>query len=116
MSNIDNLKQQLEEKLEQEYRDFIEKITFKTKEEIIRNAYKLTVYEQVKIEITDRYLDRDELKALIEKDNVLEGCYDRWIDDDSKLQEAFEFIVDDEIEDITEEYNENKRQKHRESR
>lgn len=66
MSNIDKLKQQLEEKLEQEYREFIEKITFKTKEEIIRNAYKLT----------NKYEDFEE-----ENNEIIEENVDGIIDD-----------------------------------
>lgn len=116
MNNIDKLRQELDEKLDSEYNNYVEILKQESKDEIIKNAYKLTVKEQIKEEIKDRNLDKDEIKALLQENNVLDNCYDRWIDDDSKLQEAFEFIVDDEIEEITEEYKEMKRHKNKESR
>ena len=50
-----------------------------------------------------------ELPSLLRiADNVLQSCYDSWLDEDSSLSEMYEFSIDETLENMMEAYKENK--------
>ena len=116
VDRIDGLKQKLFTKLEQELKNFKEKLKQKTADEIIESAYELTVKEEIVGEIKEKNLDKDELKALLKEDNLLSEFYEDWRNSDGRLGEEISYTMDDTIDIVVKEYEKEKNIKNKESR
>lgn len=100
--------EELEEKLEQEIKDLEQELLQLEPKTILDRAYEYVSKIQIKDEILGRDLDYEEKNAIIKADNVLQSCYDSWLDEDSSLSEMYEFSIDETLENMMEAYKENK--------
>lgn len=116
MKSKEILKEKLIEKVENEYKEFVEELKKKTPEEIIENAYELTSKDEIIGQLKEMTLDEDEIKTMLKEDSLLAQFYSDWLDYDSQLGENISYSMTDTIEIIMNDYNEKKRQKNRESR
>lgn len=82
---IDKLQDSLEDELE----SYKKSVLDMPKEDIIKKAYELTFKEELVFSITDMAssLDTKDVKSLLDrsltKQNVLDECYDEWLDFDT---------------------------------
>lgn len=95
--------EELQEKLEQEIKELEQELLQLEPKMILDRAYEYVSKVQIKDEILDRDLDYEERNAIMKTDNVLQSCYDSWLDEDSSLSEMYEFSIDEAIEDIVKE-------------
>ena len=95
--------EELQEKLEQEIKELEKELLQLEPKTILDRAYEYVSKIQIKDEILDRNLDYEERNAIMKADNVLQSCYDSWLDEDSSLSEMYEFSIDETIEDIVKE-------------
>lgn len=98
----------LNEKLDNEFKDFCEKTKEKTAEEIINSAYEITVKEEIKNSLKDMELFPLEVDALLKQDNVLNEFYHDWLNVDTPLGEVLENSIEESIAMITR-YNKSNR-------
>lgn len=110
------IKDKLIEKLEKEYKDFVEDLKKKTPEEIIDKSYELVVKNETIAEIKDMGLEKNEIKALLKEDNLLTEIYDDWINSDGRLGELIYDTMADTIDIIIENFERIEKQKNKESR
>ena len=116
MAKLEELKEKLFEKVEKELADFKQELRLKVPDVIMENAYKLTVMEGVIGELKERTFDKNELKALLKEDKLLEGFYEAWKNTDGKLCEVVQYPMEDTIDVIVQEYEQEKLKNIRESR
>lgn len=116
MESKEILKEKLIEKVENEYREFVEELKKKTPEEIIENAYELTSKDEIIGQLKEMTLDEDEIKTMLRKNDLLAQFYSDWLDHDSQLGENISYSMTDTIEIMMNDNNEKIKQKNRESR
>ena len=96
-------------KLEQELNHYKEYVKEKGVDFAIDKAYELTVKQEVIDCIAyDNELSKEQIKALLKCDNVLEDCYDEWLKTDGNLREHLNYSVDKSVENITDDYKKDK--------
>ena len=96
-------------KLEQELKDFKEKIKALGVDYAIDKAYELTVKQEViDCIMYDNSLSKEQRKALLSSDHLLEQFYDEWLSTDGNLREHLNYSVDKTIEYITDDYKKDK--------
>lgn len=115
-TKIEQMKEKLFEKVENELNDFKEELKQKTPNEIIENAYKLTAMDGIIGELKERNFDKEELKALLKEDNLLSEFYEDWRNSDGKLCETVQYPMEDTIDIIVENYEKDKKEKLKDSR
>ena len=49
-----------------------------------------------------------DLKALLKSDDILDECYDEWLNSDGNFNELLEYPVDERIDSIIDDYRERK--------
>ena len=97
------------QKLEQELEDFKSYIKEMGVDFAIDSAYEITVKQEIVDSIVyDSTLSKEQRKALLKSDNVLEQCYDEWLSTDGNLRENLNYSVDKTINYITEDYKKDK--------
>lgn len=115
-TELDKLKEQLEEKLDNEFKEFIEDLKKCAPEIIIDRAYEKVSKEEMIYKIKDKDYTVSNLKALLKTDGILQECYDEWLKSDGNFNEVLEYAVDDRIDLIIEDYNSKEKNKNIESR
>lgn len=95
----------LQEKLENEYGKYMEKMNLLPSKEIINNAYAITV----KQELIDMFNDKDsfslgEIKALLSLESPLEYLYNEWLQVDGGLYEKIYDDIEYNLVDLALEY------------
>ena len=88
------LKQELYDKLEKEYNDFIEDLKTKTPDEIINKSYEKVM--------------KEELKALNKTKAPLEELYQGWMDYDGGVHEPLQYSIEDTLEFLKKEQQKNR--------
>lgn len=106
-----NMCEILENKLLQEYTNFINELMNKSKEEILNSAYEITCKQEIKDILCNSDLDDLEIKALLEEENILTEFYHDWLDCDVPLSNSMEYCVQDSIDVSLRCYNKNKNRK-----
>lgn len=99
---------ELQEKLEQEIKELVQKLLKLEPKMILDRAYEYVSKIHIKDEILDRNLDSEEMKALLKTDNVLQICFDSWLEEDSSLCEMYETSIEDTLDELVEDYKKNK--------
>jgi len=100
----EELKQKLIDKVEQEYEQFENDLKKCDKDTIIDKAYEKVCKEEMMYKIQDKNFETDELKALLNCKNVLNECYDEWLDSDGGFNQILEDSIDDRVGTITEDF------------
>jgi len=112
-NNVKNLKEQnkLEEKLDNEFKDFCNKTKTKSPDEIIKSAYEITVKEEIKDNLKSMELFPLEVTALLKQNDVLNEFYHDWLNDDTPLGEVLENSIQDSIAMVTRYYKANSKER-----
>lgn len=82
---LENIYDKVYSRLKNELKYFQEKYLEKSKEDIIANAYELTVRNEMVSLFEDCNYDVYEYKGLLEKDNILDFLYNDWINCDTGI-------------------------------
>lgn len=113
------LKAKLDNKIDKEYEDLLADLQNFTPQVIIERAYEKVSKEEMIYRIKEKDYTINELKILLKQDNLLQECYDEWLDSDGGFNQVLEDSVDERIEFIIEESEKESREKktkNRESR
>ena len=110
MKNEEILKQKFEQKIDNEYKEFIENLKQCTPEVIIDRAYEKVSKQEMIYKIKDRDYSNSELRALLKTDGILQECYDEWLKSDGNFTDVLEYAVEERIDLIIEDFE---RQKHK---
>ena len=107
----------LQQKLELELQNFKEYVKERGVDFAIDKAYELTVKQEViDCLMYDNKLSKEQIKALLKFDNVLDDCYDEWLKTDGNLREHLNFSVDKSVNHITDDYKKDKIKANKEAR
>lgn len=107
--NNDQLKDMLMKKIDQELFAYKQNLIKNyTPDEIIQEAYKINFKEQIRDILDSSILDRNEIKALLKTENVLDKVYGYWENSDGNIWELLEDKVNEKIENMTIEYEKRK--------
>lgn len=99
-------KDRLQQKLEQELNDYKSYVKEQGVDFAIDKAYELTVKQEIiDCLIYDNNFTKEQITALLKCDNILEQCYDEWLKSDGNLRETLNFVVDDRVELIIDDYS-----------
>lgn len=104
------IRQELYDKLEKEYKDFVDDLMTKTPKEIIDSSYQKVMKEEL-VSMFDPDMDKydiSQIKALNKTDSPLEELYQGWMDFDGGIHESLEYSVESTLEDVEKEYKKNK--------
>lgn len=112
----DSLKQKVQEKLTNEYNDFISELKNERQEVIIERAYEKVCKEEMLYVFEKKDLSTNECKSLLKCSNILSDCYDEWLKSDGNFNEMLEYAVDNSIEHIVEDYKREMKEKNKNSR
>lgn len=110
----DGLIQRVQEKLTNEYNDFINELKKERPQVIIERAYEKVCKEEMVYAFDKKSLSANECKALLKCPNILEDCYDEWLKSDGNFNEILEYAIDNSIEHIVDDFK--REQKNKESR
>lgn len=72
---LQQLKEQLNKKIEKEYDDFIEKMKLLPPEQIIENSYEKIFKEELVTTVRYKKLSKAEIKALLKMNHPLDSLY-----------------------------------------
>lgn len=114
MNEMD-IRKKLYEKMQKEYKDFIEEMKNNEPQFIVNNAYQIVIKEELVAMFypeSEQY-DIDEIKALNKTKNPLEELYQGWMDSDAGIHSVLEDNVSDTIEEIQKEQREKKKDRER---
>ena len=81
------------EKMSKEYDDFIEKLSLQSPDEIIRASYEKVFKEDILAVVESRELEPKYVKALLRENYPLEGCYQRWLEEDVTYMEDLRICI-----------------------
>lgn len=90
-----DLNQILLEKMSKEYDEFIEKLSLQSPDEIIRASYEKIFKEDILAVVESRELEPKYVKALLRENYPLEGCYQRWLEEDVTYMEDLRICIED---------------------
>ena len=100
------LAEKFDEKVKNDYEEFIKKMRKLDPDEIIENAYEISIKLIIKEIMDDKYFTADEIKLLLKCGNVIDVCYDKWIDMEEDFGDIIESAIDKKIEDLEDEEEE----------
>ena len=90
-----DLNQILLEKMTKEYDEFIEKLSMQSPDEIIRASYEKVFKEDILAVVESGALEPKYVKALLRENYPLEGCYQRWLEEDVTYMEDLRICIED---------------------
>ena len=99
------MEDKLYEKLENELKQFKEKMKENGVDYAIYRAYELTTKQEIIDSIQfDHVLSKTQIKALLSKENVLDELYDDWLSFDGNMREHINYSVDKSLNIIENNY------------
>lgn len=99
------MRDKLYEKLENEIRKFKLYLKEKGVDYAIENAYELVVRQEILDCIEyDISLSNTQIRALLSKDNILDGLYDDWLSYDGNMRGNINYSVKESLDVITGDY------------
>jgi hypothetical protein len=110
------LKAKLDCKIDKEFEDLLVELRNCKPQVILERAYEKVSKEEMIYKIKDKDYSINELKALLKTDNILQECYDEWLESDGGFNQILEESIDNRIETIVEDYNKESKTKIRENR
>lgn len=104
------IKQELYDKLQEEYDNFIENLKTMTPEQIIDNSYEKVMKEELKDMFFPSMCNYDlaQIKALKKAEAPLDELYQGWMDFDGGIHESLEYSVEDTLDFLQKEQKKNK--------
>lgn len=112
----DGLKQRVQEKLTNEYNDFINELKNERPQVILERAYEKVCKEEMLYAFEKKTLDVKECKALLKCPNILNDCYDEWLKSDGNFNEMLDYSIDNSIEHIVDDFKLEQKKKNKDSR
>ena len=93
--------EQLKTRVVREIEEFKRGLLEKPKEEIIDNAYKISIIQDFEYLSFDD-MEEEKIEALLEQDNIIEFLFEEWMDADGfntfgVLDEFFRYVIEDRI-------------------
>lgn len=95
-----NMQRILLERMYQEYSDFIENLMHQPTEEIIRASYEKVFKEDIITVVEAGDISASHVRALLREQYPLEGCYQRWLDEDISYMEDLKICVEKHAESL----------------
>ena len=110
--NYEQLKDTLMKKVEQELYNYKQNLIKNfTPKEIIQEAYEINFKDQIRDILDSSILGRGKIKVLLKTDNVVDKLYNYWEYSDGYIWDKLEDRVNEKIEEMTIEYDKQKRQR-----
>ena len=106
MTKIEKMKEKFDNKIEQEYKEWLEALKQCTPEVIIEKCYEKVTKEEMIYNLKGREYTIEELKALLKAHGILAECYDEWLKSDGNFNELLEYAVETRVDSIIEEFKE----------
>lgn len=95
------LNQILYKRMSQEYDSFIEKLRHCAPDEIIKASYEKVFKEDILLIVENGELMNSDIRALLSEKYPLDGCYQKWLDEDVSYMEDLKTCVENHAKDIT---------------
>lgn len=89
------LKEILLKRMSQEYEDFLSGLYASSPAEIIQASYEKVFKEDILSVVECGVLDAECVKALLKEKYPLDGCYQRWLDEDVTYMEDLRYCMED---------------------
>ena len=106
--NLEQAKETLVDKIEQEFNVYKQKIISNlSKEEIISKAFEISMKDEIRYLISAFTLEKKEVQALLKTDNVLDALYKKSAEGKTNPLETFQDLVREDISNIAEEFEKN---------
>lgn len=103
--NYDQLKDVLMNKIEKEFSDYKQDLIKNyTPEQIVEKSYETTFKEEIASILNCLTIGRNEIKALLKEDSVLDKMYSNYEKRDGSMLDNLVDITRDILEDIDKEY------------
>ena len=106
--NLEQAKETLVDKIEQEFNVYKQQILSNlSKEEIISKAFEISMKDEIRYLISAFTLEKKEVQALLKTDNVLDALYKKSAEGKINPLETFQDLVREDISNIAEEFEKN---------
>ena len=106
--NLEQAKETLVDKIEQEFNVYKQQIISNlSKEEIISKAFEISMKDEIRYLIQAFTLEKKEVQALLKTDNVLDALYKKSAEGKINPLETFQDLVREDISNIAEEFEKN---------
>lgn len=90
----------LYERMSREYNDFLTALAMKSPDEIIRASYEKVFKEDILAVVESRMIEPKYVKVLLRENYPLEGCYQRWLDEDVSYMEDLRCCIEDHAKEL----------------
>lgn len=106
--NLEQAKETLVDKIEQEFNVYKQQIISNlSKEEIISKAFEISMKDEIRYLISAFTLEKKEVQALLKTDNILDTLYTKSAEGKTNPLETFQDLVKEDISNIVEEFEKN---------
>lgn len=106
--NLEQAKETLVDKIEQEFNVYKQQIISNlSKEEIISKAFEISMKDEIRYLISAFTLEKKEVQALLKTDNILDTLYTKSAEGKANPLETFQDLVKEDISNIAEEFEKN---------
>ena len=106
--NLEQAKETLVDKIEQEFNVYKQQIISNlSKEEIISKAFEISMKDEIRYLISAFTLEKKEVQALLKTDNILDTLYTKRAEGKTNPLETFQDLVREDISNIAEEFEKN---------
>ena len=106
--NLEQAKETLVDKIEQEFNVYKQQIISNlSKEEIISKAFEISMKDEIRYLISAFTLEKKEVQALLKTDNILDTLYTKSAEGKTNPLETFQDLVREDISNIAEEFEKN---------
>ena len=106
--NLEQAKETLVNKIEQEFNVYKQQIISNlSKEEIISKAFEISMKDEIRYLISAFTLEKKEVQALLKIDNILDTLYTKSAEGKTNPLETFQDLVREDISNIAEEFEKN---------
>lgn len=106
--NLEQAKETLVDKIEQEFNVYKQQIISNlSKEEIINKAFEISMKDEIRYLISVFTLEKKEIQALLKTDNILDTLYTKSAEGKTNPLETFQDLVKEDISNIAEEFEKN---------
>ena len=106
--NLEQAKETLVNKIEQEFNVYKQQIISNlSKEEIISKAFEISMKDEIRYLISAFTLEKKEIQALLKTDNILDTLYKKSAEGKINPLETFQDLVKEDISNIAEEFEKN---------
>lgn len=103
MNRNDMLNEKLNDKVQDEYIAFIEKIKGLPPDKIIEHSYEKVFKEDLALALSEKTLSPDEAKAMLSLKYPLDALYQEWMKTDISYMDMLSDIVDNKVESAVKE-------------